>query len=162
MQGLVKRFRRNHRPFFRWPDGRTRKCTKARFAGHENGRVICVTTEDRGHGRLSCPPEAAFVPFRVSPAGEAKTSEPFSVRRRRLQCIQWQRPSAHAGRRGNGHRTHRSKGTRCRVLAAGFWYGGLGACWCGGFIETALPNSASLYLLLCYFTLFSRILALNM
>ena len=28
MQGLVKRLRRNHRPFFRWPDGRTRKGTK--------------------------------------------------------------------------------------------------------------------------------------
>ena len=40
-----------------WPDGRTRKDTKTRFAGHER------------RGAFSCPPKAAFVSFRVSPAG---------------------------------------------------------------------------------------------
>ena len=81
-RGLVGWFRRNRRRPLRWPDGRTRKDTKARFAGHER------RGEAFDHGRLgtvSCPPEAAFVPFRVSPAGrpEGRATPPLRL------CVRW-------------------------------------------------------------------------
>ena len=100
--------------------------------------------------RLSCPPKAAFVPFRVCPAGKPNTSVFFSVRRRRLSvCSVAEDPRRARGRRGNDHRTHGGKGARC--LVRGAWCGGFGAgrptrakrVRAGGAVARALPFGVS-------------------
>ena len=120
-------------PSPRWPDGRTRKATKTRFAGHESVEGFVRATE--GAARFRVRRRRLLCLFVLAPQGEPNPKlQCFQCPAAGgFQCIQWQNPSARQGRflpqntqkRPTADTEGRVPGAGCSDSRAG-WLNGFG------------------------------------